>query len=589
MKVINKLGYIHWLLVAVLIGLASCDSSDEALYTYSRENPTMPDFSLTDDDDDDDDDSAANQTAPEQENPAWSATIYPNNYFGVPLKSIYFDLKCSPGASNTLAKAQTYFHEDNMNGVRIPIFGTSAAPAHPSAGEVVESYYTTSITSVNYAKQVRGNRDFTVFASKKLNGSNSFPDWVIDDDGYIVPDLYATLLFDFINYMDTQGITIDVLGIDNENEFNKGNIDPHRHYLTTCILRDKLKAAGLKIPTDIGPDRYNINSSGYDEGGSAYQYSQKGWMEDLLQTYGDKTAADFDYVDLYDFELYSDFDYANYTSEYTYKETLDIYGVHYYPSDVTKFPALVNNIGAINSPVSTAYPYLTHKGYDDYGLHGEHVTASFGYGDNPTVGRREFWATEPHWNDEGKETTSDANNSVLSYMGYTIGAVWDSTDLGLDNIMWWEYSRTGNTRGNIMYAMTIPIYGAQPVHIVDHDGEPMRTTVSYSSATTSASCCELGLLHTRAFRNGNKLVVYMLNTCQDANVSKYTDYTNYKFTLDPDSGMKFFSSTAPRQQWRDDALIEGETIDLQIYDENTFYVDIPIRSFTMVTLDIVDM
>lgn len=513
----------------------------------------MPNFSLDGSDDSD----AATQPEPEQVNKAWSATIYSEDYYGTVLKSLFYDLKLSAGALNSFATAKTIFHTDNMNGVRVAIYGNDDIPAHPMPGVVVASYYDKCITSVKNAMAVRGNRDFTVFASKKLKGVGTFPDWVKDSKGQIVPDQYAILLFDYINFMYEQGIEIDVLGIDNEMEFNKGNITPDRHYLTVNILWNLLDEAGLKRPKIIGPDRYNVGAP-----------SSQNWLKEMLQTKGTKTGAAYSYAGKF-INAFTDYDYANDCKfETTYGETLHYYGLHYYPGDITdRYDSLLTEVGSLESPIfsNNANGYDTRKGLNDYALPDETHT------------RREFWATEPHWNSEGKEGVDDG---VLNYMGYTIGALWDMTDLGLDNLMWWGYNRGGNTRGNIMYAITVPIYGAQPVHITDHDGEALRKTGA------GASPCHQGLLHTRAFRNGNKLYVYMMNTSTIANKNKYTEYKDYKFTLAP--GMKIINKTAPRKQWREDAMVEGETINVPIYNSNTFYVDIPYRSFTMVTLDIVE-
>ncbi len=53
----------------------------------------------------------------------------------------------------------------------------------------------------------------------------------------MIPEQYAIMLADFISYMKEKGIIIDVLGIDNEENFNEGNITPKKHIQIIDKLR----------------------------------------------------------------------------------------------------------------------------------------------------------------------------------------------------------------------------------------------------------------------------------------------------------------------------------------------------------------
>lgn len=185
------------------------------------------------------------------------AVIHPEQYYGRVIKNFFLDLKANLGGVGSDKAANDFFVLDGMNGVRIPVLGSSDRPTHPSAGVVDDSggYYTRLINSVNRAKKARGNNEFIIFASKKLNAKESFPDWVKDANG-VIPEQYAIMLADFITYMKEKGIIIDVLGIDNEENFNEGNITPKKHIQIVDRLKALAAEKGFKMPLIAGPERY---------------------------------------------------------------------------------------------------------------------------------------------------------------------------------------------------------------------------------------------------------------------------------------------------------------------------------------------
>lgn len=199
--------------------------------------------------------------------------------------------------------ANDIFVEDHVNGMRIPILGNMKSPAHPSPGVVISSEYDGYVNSINLAKQARGGKDFKIFASKKLNdgdGLNSFPAWVKDANG-IIPDKYAILLADFIEYMNSKNIQIDYLGIDNEYIYNEGKITPQKYSETIDNLRTLANNRGFTMPILVGYDDYGPN--------------KRNWVKTLMNSgWGDK---------------------------------MDIYGTHYYPQwrPMNKLLADLNLIG----------------------------------------------------------------------------------------------------------------------------------------------------------------------------------------------------------------------------------------------------
>lgn len=193
---------------------------------------------------------------PEPEQEA-DATIYPEQYYGRMIKDFFLDMKLNLGIVSDAKVANEFFVQDGMNGVRISILGTSDRPTHPSAGVVDDKggYYTKMINGINRAKTARGDKGLYIFASKKLNGKESFPDWVKDANG-VIPEQYAIMLSDFLLYMKEKNVIVDALGIDNEENFNEGNITPKKHIQIVDKLRALADEKGFKMPLIVGPERY---------------------------------------------------------------------------------------------------------------------------------------------------------------------------------------------------------------------------------------------------------------------------------------------------------------------------------------------
>ncbi len=459
---------------------------------------------------------------------SWRATIYMSNYFGRRAKH-FLDFKWLP-SSYSLATARVHFQTDKMTGVRIPIYGNGAdtsASAHPKAGEVLESSYSSLISYIKNAKEALAevsDEPLVVFASKKLNGTNSFPDWVIDASnnptyatntsgtvycaaGTVKPLEYSYMLMDFFDHMYENGIEIDVLGIENENMWNKAGITEYIYAETVRYVKQWLAAGGYT--------------------GQSYAFREPGTYKIPQFLAPDNYAAANSY-------------YTNLVTNEELNDTVDIFGQHYYPQQRT----------------------TSSNGKVIYDIMAADVAAN---------GDREFWATEPHWDGESSLPATLAGTyftDVLHYCELALGALWDQTDLGLDMICWWDYSRSGNTRGNIMQAAPVDIVGKQPITVIDHDGEAIRPASNYRK------------LQTRAFRDGSTVVLYIMNVC--ANTASNTSYTNYEFKVD--KGTLYPKATV--RQWRDDALTAGETTTIDTYNGETFYLDLPSRSVTQVTFNI---
>ncbi|WP_158971149.1 BACON domain-containing protein [Paraglaciecola sp. L3A3] len=400
------------------------------------------------------------------------AVIYPDTG-NQTVEYVFYDIKSFFNAKMPETTADKLFIEDGFNGVRTNIWGTRDKPdtangryAHPEPGVVVESLYAKDVTIIKQA--MARNPELIVFASKKLNGKYSFPDWVLDDDG-VIPELYVILLADYIEYMASEGIPIDILGLDNERVFNEGNVTPEKFKQVVDLLEILALERGFPMPTIIGHEDYVPG--------------RNNWMKNLADN--------------------------NWTNR------LDIYGTHYYPENRN-----ATMVGRLESDISYA-------------------------SDLPR------WHSELHWN-----AKSDIDDILEIEDGF--GSLLDMTDRGFNGLMWWGYGLNG-FRGATMGALTTHLLGYTPIVMTDHDGIDIFKD---------------GNLHTRAYRKGNKMVVFVLNI----NGNSHDDYS---FKLNTGE----ISSEVSFEQWADgnETSISGIATSLA---DNGFSVDLSSQSMTMLTFDI---
>lgn len=221
------------------------------------------------------------------------AIIFPDST-NQKVEYMFYDIKSHWGAQFSENLADGLFLVDGFNGIRTSIYGTldkpdtaNGKPAHPEAGVVLAEYYQPEVTKIKQA--LERNPDLIIFASKKLNGGYSFPAWVEQANG-IIPQQYAILLADYIEYMASEGIPTHILGIDNEYVFNEGQIWPDRHQKIVAELQKLADERGFEMPKIIG----------YED----YAPGLRDWVKNLNQN--------------------------------GWLDSMDIYGTHYYPHDRTQ-------------------------------------------------------------------------------------------------------------------------------------------------------------------------------------------------------------------------------------------------------------
>lgn len=260
------------------------------------------------------------------------AIINPNTFNGKKIEYFFFDIKGNASGVSTAAKATDYYVTDDINGIRVSIYGDDAHPAHPAAGTVVASEYTAMINSIKNARAARVGKDFYVFASKKLDGQNSFPAWTKDANGVIVTE-YVKLLIDYFQFMKDSDITIDYLAIQNEEMYNEGNITPAKHKAIVDSVRAFTVRLGLKTPQIVGYEDYGPNKNN--------------WMKNL---------------------------YNN-----NWMDRMDIYGTHYYPNlrPMNNLLADLVYANAANKPFWSTEPHWDNKDTEDDWVEAEEGMCAF--------------------------------------------------------------------------------------------------------------------------------------------------------------------------------------------------------------------
>ncbi len=471
----------------------------------------------------------------------WVATIDVNDYYGRVISKHFYDLKSNSNGISSVDDARVLIDDHKITGVRLSIFGTGAVGGHPRLGQIYNDEdnedgfnvnpYTATLQSIKYAKEAYP--ELTVFASKKLNGSSSFPNWVrekfdIDAEGYstdgvsqdVDPEKYYLMLYDFLEFMKSEGIDIDILGIDNEREYSGSNLLVPDHYKVVTLLKAKLAEENLtrsaedqfKIPLFISPESFRVvcNNSAFSKG-DYYYYNYWMWTMDQNPEY---------------------------------MATHDLYGVHFYEG--------TTRVGHLQ--------YLKI----DLALNGD----------------REVWATEPHFNNN---YDSSYTTDHLHYFEDCIGVIWDMADIGLNNIIWWQYAgRSASLRGALMKYGTVPLIGKQPIMVVDHDGwdiNEVMTATNYEGNSVSMNKLARNL-QTRAYRDGKNVALYAINMC--ANDEENTNYTNYEFKVE---GADVFGVVKVTQISDENNLGEEKIIAAQ---GNSIFLDLPSRTVTLVEFIIDD-
>lgn len=197
--------------------------------------------------------------------------IDPATAIGPTIARAGWDIKEWAARLNSVSEASGMYVDVDANFLRVPFFAT----AHNADGSVDTTRYSTHIAAIQSVKAVRP--DVQVYASLKLAGANTFPNWVGQPSaswpaetgavfGNFVlrpnPEHYSVMVASFVKYMQDSGIRIDFLGLNNETE---GAITPNRYIATYDLLQAELLAVGV-APANrdflfVGPDTFGLTSA----------------------------------------------------------------------------------------------------------------------------------------------------------------------------------------------------------------------------------------------------------------------------------------------------------------------------------------
>ncbi|MEJ6951459.1 glycoside hydrolase [Natronospora cellulosivora (SeqCode)] len=350
--------------------------------------------------------------------------------------------------------ARKLFVEDGMNVLRVPIF---AALGHPEPGVIDKSVYTHVNRAIKNTLNVRS--DVKIFASLKLLGQESFPDWVKDDNDNLKPEKYAQLLAEYLQYMNKKNIPIYLLGIDNEREYNEADMTPVDHKRIVDELWRLSILKNFTVPLIVGPETYHPVPN------LVRPFNQDGW-----------------------------------------RDTLDIVGTHYYPR-------------------YNPYMQLRRK-----------VDAADG---------RPVWNTEVHALKGGRYSREG-----FSFVDQSFVSLFQNFDLGLSGYVWWHYIRDG-IRGELQNNVVRSTLGAYTIDMTDFDGRELGE----------------GKFNSRAFRQGNDIVVWVSNFREDL--------SSYGFEL----ADKSFDGPVSYLQWEEDSSSFGMA---NITADNRFEMNFPDESVSMI-------
>ena len=208
----------------------------------------------------------------------WAAAFTTNaadialpNRVGPTVERWGWDVKAWPERLDTLTEADFLYGETPANLLRVPVFAT----AHDPDGSIDASAYTTELTAIRSVQRI--NPEVEIFASLKLQGAATYPDWLGEGTaawpqatGSIFgaevdrpnPERYSSLLADYVEYLQRFRIRIDYLGINNETDEALG---VSRYIDTIDRLEAELVARG--VPEEyrsfqyVGPDSFGLGAA----------------------------------------------------------------------------------------------------------------------------------------------------------------------------------------------------------------------------------------------------------------------------------------------------------------------------------------
>ena len=199
---------------------------------------------------------------------AQTVQINPDVSIGPTILRAGWDIKAWPARLNTVGEARGLYEDVDANFLRIPFFPN----AHNEDGSVDTSEYDIELAAIRSVLEV--NPDVEIYASVKLMGADTFPDWVSQptadwpaETGRIFgntvdrpnPEHYSSMVLSYLFYLAGEGINVDFLGLNNETE---DAVPADRYIATHDLLEAQLDSFGLTGDIRnfqyVGPDSFGL-------------------------------------------------------------------------------------------------------------------------------------------------------------------------------------------------------------------------------------------------------------------------------------------------------------------------------------------
>ena len=244
---------------------------------------------------------------PDYEKPIYisQATIAPLETFGTKIQYHILDLNGDANKAKDESIASVAFGDKGMNGIRFPLYCGDYYGGHPEPGVVIGSVYDKPMESLENAKKYySGSEPFMIFLGIKCMTSDKneyYPDWVSQEDDYIIPGMYAQMILDFIVFMDSRGHEVNAVAIDKESV----RMDVEDFKESVDSIRAMTARLGYTVPKIVAPEL--LDPQGDKSGGWMNELYDKGY-QDRFDVFGnhyyqrDHTVAGFAKLK-YEFDL----------------------------------------------------------------------------------------------------------------------------------------------------------------------------------------------------------------------------------------------------------------------------------------------
>ncbi len=201
---------------------------------------------------------------------------------------------------------------------------------------------------------------------------------------------------------------------------------------------------------------------------------------------------------------------------------------------------------------------------------------------------REYWASEPHWTAD-KSAAERYEGDLFKVAEKTLCSIWAQSDLGLDAFCWWSYNVDKSLRSQLMKMISVPLLGSTPIRFYDHDDDGFSKEdekKNYDDVTRDYDM-DNNNLKTRAFINGNKVTLFIINTEWWSKRKNSVEYPGYSIGVED---AVISANGVLCKQWTGTELSAGDykyqEFTIERGSDNHFVIDIPARAIISLQFEI---